>query len=716
MRHILTMLLTLAGLAVMAQTNQPLPAGSKPLSNQLYLAPDSTVWTGDEFDGLFVDLGRWTKTDSLNKTRQKAFALDVTDFGAVGDSSTINTQAIKDAFTFATANGFDYVYIPKGTYLIDSVVHIPEGISVYGDGYDSHVIPVGDISRYQIPGSVTGAVFYNRGTQTFINELAGNLNEGATYLVDAAIAAAVAKDDILKIVDTTSRSWSGYRLDILKGEYFTVWKTNGDTVFFDHPVSDTYDNAANTLVSKMNLSTSKLYGLRIGANAVSPDAPRIVFENFGNTEFSDLYITGARGGNIRFSDGYNVTIDRVHSYQTLYPLPGQVATQYGMVIDGMQNFTVKNCTLFGIRHAITTGSSRVRQSVLTRFGNIEGCTLYSSDLMGADLHGASSDVTFRNNIMTGAQLRGRRHSLLNNTIIARTGAFPVIKIAEVKQLDFTISGNNVIGKKVFIWVDVTTTVATGGTDTGYEPDKGGNLIIRDNTFTEADDTPDPDIWFMRFVYSRPLTDTLESTIDFSGNTVTYKSKTVKDIELGGYGTGGRSGPIIASNNFLKGARLKPRYMTDFTSTDNVFESLPSSAYYIQGAGSVVLRGNVARNICLESGLAVTDACFALILGCPYTTVDNNSVFNWGTATQSVRYQSVAYPVIGTNFFGSLQPYFTGTTERLQPAADQFRLQSLNSAPASATATGTTGEIRVTATHIYVCTATNTWVRTALTTW
>lgn len=47
---------------------------------------------------------------------------------------------------------------------------------------------------------------------------------------------------------------------------------------------------------------------------------------------------------------------------------------------------------------------------------------------------------------------------------------------------------------------------------------------------------------------------------------------------------------------------------------------------------------------------------------------------------------------------------------------QYKLSSLNTAPASATATGTLGEIRVTATHIYVCTATNTWVRADLSTW
>ena len=47
---------------------------------------------------------------------------------------------------------------------------------------------------------------------------------------------------------------------------------------------------------------------------------------------------------------------------------------------------------------------------------------------------------------------------------------------------------------------------------------------------------------------------------------------------------------------------------------------------------------------------------------------------------------------------------------------QFKLSELNSAPASSTATGTVGEIRIDANYIYVCTAKNTWKRTALTTW
>jgi hypothetical protein len=47
---------------------------------------------------------------------------------------------------------------------------------------------------------------------------------------------------------------------------------------------------------------------------------------------------------------------------------------------------------------------------------------------------------------------------------------------------------------------------------------------------------------------------------------------------------------------------------------------------------------------------------------------------------------------------------------------QYRLSALNTAPASATATGTLGEIRIDANHIYVCTATNVWKRAAIATW
>jgi hypothetical protein len=68
-------------------------------------------------------------------------------------------------------------------------------------------------------------------------------------------------------------------------------------------------------------------------------------------------------------------------------------------------------------------------------------------------------------------------------------------------------------------------------------------------------------------------------------------------------------------------------------------------------------------------------------------------------------------IIGTTDNGVDQVQVNGSV-----LSTQYKISALNTAPASATATGILGEIRVTATHIYVCTATNTWVRTALATW
>ena len=64
----------------------------------------------------------------------------------------------------------------------------------------------------------------------------------------------------------------------------------------------------------------------------------------------------------------------------------------------------------------------------------------------------------------------------------------------------------------------------------------------------------------------------------------------------------------------------------------------------------------------------------------------------------------------TAIIGNNSTTITGISGKL------FLATGLNTAPSSSSDTGTTGEIRVTAAFIYVCTATNTWVRSPLTTW
>lgn len=69
--------------------------------------------------------------------------------------------------------------------------------------------------------------------------------------------------------------------------------------------------------------------------------------------------------------------------------------------------------------------------------------------------------------------------------------------------------------------------------------------------------------------------------------------------------------------------------------------------------------------------------------------------------------------IGNDFVTDV--WFGGNSGAITHAS-KYTLNSLNTAPASATAAGTVGEIRITETHIYWCIATDTWIRAAGTTW
>ena len=72
-------------------------------------------------------------------------------------------------------------------------------------------------------------------------------------------------------------------------------------------------------------------------------------------------------------------------------------------------------------------------------------------------------------------------------------------------------------------------------------------------------------------------------------------------------------------------------------------------------------------------------------------------------------------IIGNGSPGSRSNAFTVDVNG-KIACSTLSVFGLNTAPASATDTGTLGEIRITSGHVYVCVGTNTWVRSALTTW
>lgn len=83
----------------------------------------------------------------------------------------------------------------------------------------------------------------------------------------------------------------------------------------------------------------------------------------------------------------------------------------------------------------------------------------------------------------------------------------------------------------------------------------------------------------------------------------------------------------------------------------------------------------------------------------------------GTANVSTK------KITATNLFANVS---INTTFKQTVTANTLFVANLNvvalNLPATASANGTTGEIRVSNSHIYVCVANNTWKRTELSTW
>jgi hypothetical protein len=122
------------------------------------------------------------------------------------------------------------------------------------------------------------------------------------------------------------------------------------------------------------------------------------------------------------------------------------------------------------------------------------------------------------------------------------------------------------------------------------------------------------------------------------------------------------------------------------------------AHYFRTGGGVTSAGSgtnpVGANVVIEPP--------SLTVG---TAAWTNGAALWVTGASTGATNNYALYVAGgeSRFLGAIK-----TT--------QFKLSALNSTPASATDTGTLGDIKITADYIYICTATNTWVRAALATW
>jgi hypothetical protein len=85
-------------------------------------------------------LGRDTTTGQVK--HPESTVLNVVDYGAYtnGTNASATTTAITNAISDAMAAGGQSVYLPAGTYLVNSTINVPGGVTLYGDGADKSII------------------------------------------------------------------------------------------------------------------------------------------------------------------------------------------------------------------------------------------------------------------------------------------------------------------------------------------------------------------------------------------------------------------------------------------------------------------------------------------------------------------------------------------------------------------------------------------------
>jgi len=104
---------------------------------------------GANLVGFIQSNGSGALTGATSRTvgQKLQYYIDAKDFGATGNGTTDDTTALQAGLTAVGNNGGGTFYIPEGTYLISSILQVPNNIDVVGDGMSTVIKTKQAISR-----------------------------------------------------------------------------------------------------------------------------------------------------------------------------------------------------------------------------------------------------------------------------------------------------------------------------------------------------------------------------------------------------------------------------------------------------------------------------------------------------------------------------------------------------------------------------------------
>ncbi len=172
--------------------------------------------------------------------------LNVTDYGATGDSTTDNYQAISDAID-ALGGQLGYIYFPPGGYMINSTIHLPANVIILGATADSTEL------MFDLGGQAFNCFTISGNPQGEFTSIISGYNKGS-FSIDMASTSTFETGDYAEIReengdwDTNPVSWADYSV----GQIVKISGKSGNTLFLAHPLRIDYESSLNPEIRKID--------------------------------------------------------------------------------------------------------------------------------------------------------------------------------------------------------------------------------------------------------------------------------------------------------------------------------------------------------------------------------------------------------------------------------------------------------------------------------
>lgn len=355
-------------------------------------------------------------------------SFDLMAYGAVGDGSTDDTDAIQDALDAASAfgrgiaNGSGRTYKVTSTLTIDSNVHLRD-MTLDASSLDA------DDNVLEATGELATAVL-----------LSDDAAAGDTT-ISVASATGIAVDDWL-LVSSTSVFGSTSQP---RGEVVRVAFISGSDITLYDPLADDYATADDaqiegiTFVEQVQLERVNIIGPTDDTLTIKGLAAELVRDlvvrdcTFTQTHYSGISLVDVVGARIE-----GCHFDRIT----------EAGLAYGIVVLwACQDIAITACTGNRLRHLVSVGGGTTQAGIARRVA-VTGCIASQCMDAGFDCHPSGEDISFVGNHVFGSDsvgitFQGSRGVIANNTVRDTVSHGIMVQPLTIKAHDVVVGGNTI---------------------------------------------------------------------------------------------------------------------------------------------------------------------------------------------------------------------------------------------------------------------------------